>query len=578
MTDSALHRHGILRVYVHGLVRKPIALIAFLVIVVVSLAVALAPLIAPYGPLTEHLDALLQGPSLAHPLGTDSLGRDILSRLLYGGQPTLLGVLIAIVIFLVSGLTLGILAGYLGGVTDRVVTVVSDLLMAMPGIVLVLAVLAIFSQSLVASMLTLGFLSSGSLIRIVRSSVLSLREELFVSAAVVSGLSRTRVMFRHILPGLFGPVIVQVSLFGGAALGVQTGLGFLGLATVPPAPSWGGMVGEASSDIAQDPFFLVITGGTIAIMTLAFVLLGDGIRDLNAEAKKGPGPRPSRLRSRPSVREPAVAASGESSGRALLHVEDYCVSFETEDREVEVLKSVSFDLYRGEILGLVGESGSGKTVTALSILGLLPPNGRVTGGVAELDGVSLLDLAPDALRRIRGRRIGLVSQEPMVSLDPLFTVGSQLCEVLRTVAGLSRREAKARSEALLARVHLPEPRGLLSRYPHELSGGMIQRVVIALALAGEPELLIADEPTTALDVTVQAEILDLLRDLSRESGMAVIFVTHDLGVVADICDRAVVMSEGRIVESAGIEDLFYRPEDEYTRMLLSSTPNLVSAR
>ena len=259
---------------------------------------------------------------------------------------------------------------------------------------------------------------------------------------------------------------------------------------------------------------------------------------------------------------------------------DYSIAFGTPDGVSTVVEGVDFDVREGEIFGLVGESGSGKTVTALSLLGLLPDNGAVTSGYAELAGERISPASPAVQHRIRGREIGLVSQEPMVALDPHYTIGSQLSEVIRTIGdvGRDRKAVKARAVELLTDVRLPNPEEVLRQYPFELSGGMIQRVVIAIALAGSPRLLLADEPTTALDVTVQAGILDLLRSLRDERGMAVILVTHDLGVVADVCDRAIVMQKGRVVEEGPIDDIFYAPQHPYTVSLLESTPNIVSVR
>jgi peptide/nickel transport system permease protein len=561
---------------------KPLAALSLAVLALVTIAVVLAPLIAPYDPLAQDLYAILQGPSATHPLGTDALGRDVLSRLLHGGQPALGGVATALAIYLVTGVVLGIVAGYLGGLVDRTVSAVVDILMALPSIVIVMAVLAIFNQSLTASMITFGFLAAGNLIRVIRGVCLTVREELYVSAALVSGLGHGRIMFRHVLPAIMGPLVVQASFFGGIALSLQTGLGYLGLGTIPPAPSWGGMVGEAATVMAQSGYLLFITGGIIALMKLAFGLLGDGLRDMNAEKKKGGSTsRPKATRSaraaanaRPPVRTTPAPASGAQIPGALLEVRDYTIGFSTNAGAVTVVDSISFTLGKSEILGLVGESGSGKTVTALSLLGLLPPNGRVTAGGAWLDGNSIVNLTEKNYRPIRGRRIGLVSQEPMVALDPLFTIGDQLGEVLRHLGAGPSAGVKARTLELLRSVRLPNPEEVVKKYPHELSGGMIQRVVIAMALAGDPDILIADEPTTALDVTVQAGILDLLRDLRDKHGLAILLVTHDLGVVADLCDRAIVMSKGRIVEAAEIDDLFYAPQHEYTRKLIDSTPSL----
>jgi peptide/nickel transport system permease protein len=553
---------------------RPVPAVALLLIVLVTAAVVAAPLLAPHPPLKQDLLHAFAGPSGDHPLGTDALGRDVLSRLLYGGRPALGGVAVAVVVFSFVGLVLGVLSGYLRGWTDKVIVGVLDVMLSVPGIILILAVLAIFDQSIVAAMLVLGFFAAANLARIVRSACIALREELFVDAARVSGLSAFRVMTRHIFPSLVGLLLVQMALFSGIALGVQTGLGFLGLGTPPPHPSWGGMVGEASQVIQQHPSFLLITGGVIGVMAIAFGLLGDGLRDLDADRKRSVGGSGAAARPAP-VPVPAADAR-PADPTALLTVEDYSIAFGTATGPRTVVDSISFTVRPGEIFGLVGESGSGKTVTALSLLGLLPENGAVIGGTAWLGERRISPASEQELRQIRGREIGLVSQEPMVALDPHFSIGAQLSEVVRAIGDVDGGKAAVRARAveLLASVHLPDPEALLSRYPHELSGGMIQRVVIALALAGDPRLLIADEPTTALDVTVQAGILDLLRTLRDERGMGVILVTHDLGVVADICDRAIVMQSGRIVEEGPLESIFYAPQDSYTARLIASTPNI----
>jgi peptide/nickel transport system permease protein len=564
--SAAPARHGATRRFL----RKPVAVAAVVVIALVVLAVLGAGLICPAGPLHQDLDHPLAGPGGGHLLGTDELGRDLLARLLYGGRPALAAVAIAALVFLASGIVLGVLAGYFGGKVDRAIGVVTDALMSIPGIVIVLAVLAIFNQRMSIAMAVFGLLSSATLIRVVRARCLSVREEEFVAAARIFGLSDLRIMTRHITPGLRGPIIVQTSLFCGAALSVQTGLGFLGLGSLPPAPSWGGMVSEAAQVMGRSSWMLVVTGGVIAVMIVALGLLGDGVRDATAEVRTSGVSLRAQRRSARADDGSAVPAPG-----LALEVRDYTVGFVDDTGTREVVRRVSFQVSRGEIVALVGESGSGKTVTALSILGLLPATARVLGGQVWLGGEAIAGLDEAGYQRIRGRRIGLVSQEPMVALDPMFSVGAQLGEVLRFAADVPRAALREESLRLLRQVRLPDPENVLALYPHQLSGGMAQRVVIAIALAGRPELLIADEPTTALDVTVQAEILDLLRQLSVELEMGVLFVTHDLAVVADLCSAAVVMSQGEIVECGAVEQLFAEARHEYTRKLLASTPNIL---
>jgi oligopeptide/dipeptide ABC transporter ATP-binding protein len=259
----------------------------------------------------------------------------------------------------------------------------------------------------------------------------------------------------------------------------------------------------------------------------------------------------------------------------LLEVEDLAVSFRTDRGEVEALSGVSLGLDEGEVVGVVGESGCGKSLTALAIMGLVPtPPGRITRGRITFAGRDLRELDEAAMTRIRGEQIAMIFQEPMSALNPVFTVGEQVAEVLRVHQGLGRAAARERAAGLLARVGIPDPGRRLAQYPHELSGGLRQRIMIAAALACRPKLLIADEPTTALDVTIQAQILALLADLQREFGMATMLITHDLGVVAQVVRRVVVMYAGKVVEQGPVEAVFERPSHPYTAALMRSIPAL----
>jgi peptide/nickel transport system ATP-binding protein len=265
-----------------------------------------------------------------------------------------------------------------------------------------------------------------------------------------------------------------------------------------------------------------------------------------------------------------------SENGALLSVSDVTVSFETDDGPVHAVDRVSFDLERGEVLAIVGESGCGKSVTAMSLLGLLPDTASVEGR-AQFGGVDLIGASEGELRRIRGREISFVFQDPMTSLNPVFTVERQVGEVLRRHLGLSRAEARERVVELLEMVGIPSPAQRVDEYPHQLSGGMCQRVMIAMAIACEPKVLIADEPTTALDVTIQAAVLDVLRELRERLGMAILIITHDLGVVADVADRVVIMYAGQKVEEAPVHELFANPQHPYTMGLLGAVPSPVES-
>ena len=554
--------------------RKPLGVISAAYLLLLTLACVLAPVIAPYQPLAQDLSHVEAGPSAAHLLGTDELGRDVLSRLLHGGQVTLLGVVECVAVVLLISLPVGLAAGYLGGWVDRGASTVVDLMLSVPTLVVALAVLAVFGSSMTAAMITIGVLGSAGVIRVVRSAVLSVREELYVAAARTSGVTELRIVGRHVLPRIAGPVIVQTSLFAAVALALQTGLAFLGLGIQLPAPSWGGMVGEASNLIDQDAWLLVPSGGVIALTILAFGLLGDAVRDATVEGWSGTAPARAAAATRTRTRQAEVSppAAGVPSEAGVLAVQGLTVEFDGPGGPVTVVDGVSFTLRRGEVLGIVGESGCGKSVTALSLPGLLPETGRISSGRVMLDGRDLAAMSERELAGIRGSQIAMVFQEPMASLDPSFRVGAQVAEAIRAHEKISRRQARERVLKLFDQVRLPDPAEVFRRYPHELSGGMAQRVCIAQALAASPRVLIADEPTTALDVTVQAEILALLRSLQAETDLSVILVTHDWGVVADICDRAVVMYAGQVVEQSPVGSLFHDPHHPYTLGLQECNP------
>jgi len=277
--------------------------------------------------------------------------------------------------------------------------------------------------------------------------------------------------------------------------------------------------------------------------------------------------------------QPADRASSRSAqpGEPVLTVENLTVEFLTDVGWSTVVEDVSFHVGAGETLGIVGESGSGKTVTSMAVMGLVPqPPGRIRSGQIRLEGMDLLGLSSRQLEDVRGDRVSMIFQEPMTSLNPAYTVGDQIAETMRRHLGLSRKESKVRAVEMLSRVHIPNAQRRAKAYPHEFSGGMRQRVMIAMALCCEPTLLIADEPTTALDVTVQAQVLALIREIQTDMGMSILFITHDLGVVADVCDRVVVMYAGQVVEHAPAEELFHTPSHPYTDGLLRSMPAMAA--
>jgi peptide/nickel transport system permease protein len=551
----------------------PIACIAWLVLLLV-LALA-APYIAPYDPHQPAIKSRLEGPSLAHLLGTDDLGRDTLSRLIFGARTALLASFESVAIGLAAGVSIGLLVGYLGGWYDRVAMRLADVMQSIPALLLALALIGVLGKGLGNAMVAVGVIFAVSFLRITRAVVLAEREQLYVDAARVLGLRMPAILLGQILPNVAPPLIVQASISLGTALLIEAMLSFLGVGAESTEVSWGAMLDTARQFQGQQPMLPIFPGLAITFSVLAFNLLGDALRDATQPAAAGmtgsqPAPRPAGTR---AGRVNGSGADAPADPDTLLDVSDLTVRADLGGgREAELLSAVSFQLRRGETLGLVGESGCGKSITATAVIGLLPLGVRVAAGSVRLAGADLVGLREDQLRHVRGRRIGMVFQEPMAALSPVHTIGRQISDAVRAHSGLGARAAMARAAELLALVGVPDPQRRLADYPHQFSGGMAQRVVIAAALACEPELLIADEPTTALDVTIQAQVLDLLMDLRQRLSMAVLLITHDLGVVADACDRVAVMYAGEVVEVGGVQATFARPRHPYTAALLAAMP------
>ncbi|MGW4909111.1 dipeptide/oligopeptide/nickel ABC transporter permease/ATP-binding protein [Streptomyces sp. NPDC004270] len=565
---AASGRAGLLR----RLLRSPVAVTCLVLLALISLAGLFAPLLTSQDPAHTSLTDSLAPMSGNHPLGGDGVGRDVLARLLYGTRTSLLGALLAVAVALVIGVPAGLVAGYYRKWFDAVSSWLANLLMAVPAIIVLLVVMSAVGQNTYIAMAVFGVLMSPGVFRLIRASVISVREELYVDAARVSGLADPRIIRRHILPVVQAPTIIQAAQMLGLGIVIQSGLEFLGLGSATQA-SWGSMLNDAFANIYTKPVLMVWPGVALAVTVAAFGLLGNALRDaLDGSAVKARRPRGAAARKQVVEKKaPPGTAETSEAGDALLVLEGLKVSYPTADGEKTVVDGVSLTVSRGEVLGLVGESGSGKSQTAFAVLGLLPREARVSSGRLVFDGKELGGLGRTEMNRYRGRRIAYVPQEPMSNLDPSFRIGSQLVEPVRRHLGLSAAEARAKTLGLLERVGIADPERVFNSYPHQISGGMAQRVLIAGAVSCEPDLLIADEPTTALDVTVQAEVLDLIRSLQRERNMGVILVTHDFGVVADICDRVTVMQTGAVVESAPVRQLFAEPRHPYTRMLLAST-------
>ena len=559
--------------------RWAMAGLIFLLIVIV--AAIFAPWVAPHAPDAQDINAVNAGPSAAHWLGTDDLGRDILSRLIWGARISLRAAFEIVGLAAVFAIPLGLIAGFFRGPVDTVIMRTMDALFSFPPLILALTVAALLGADVNDAAIAIAIVFIPGFVRLLRGEVIAVREEAYIESARSLGATSKRLIGRHVLPNVASPIIIQLALALGFALLAEAGLSFLGIGEQPPIPSWGGMLQEGFQFINSSPWALIFPGLAIMLSVLAFNLVADGLRDsLGRERPAGSSPVAGEREGRrlslgrfAAASRPAPPAV-ESAGAALLEVEHLRVEFLTRGGWLSVMEDASFSVQRGQTLGLVGESGSGKTVSALAVMGLLPAKVSRLSGSIRFEGQELTSISPAKLRQLRGNEMAMIFHEPMTSLNPAYTVGNQIAEQVRTHLDISRADAWKVAVQALDRVEIPQAGVRAQDYPHAFSGGMRQRVMIAMALSCSPKLLIADEPTTALDVTTQAQIIDLLHGLQREEDMAMIFVTHDLGVIADVADDVVVMYAGQIAEQAAAAQLFVRPRHPYTEALLDSIPQL----
>jgi peptide/nickel transport system permease protein len=561
------------RARLRRVLRRKAAVAGLVGALAVVLVAVFAEQLTRHDPLQQDIENILAPPvwaggSADHPLGTDPLGRDVASRLAFGARTSLQISVAAALLGAVLGLISGSIAGFFRGWTDAVTMRLGDIQLAFPFVLLAIAVLGVIpDRKPIHLILVLGIPSWIIYARVVRSRVLAERDKDYVVAARALGARGPRILIRYVLPSVWQilPVIVMLDLAFLVIL--ESTLSFLGIGITPPTPSWGSILADGRQYMVLTPWLAILPGLAITFTVLSINLAADGLADvLDPRLAKGTFRRQLLPQPRQSLPENA------DGGTPLLRVRDLRVDFPLADRVVHAVRGVSFDLERGQTLGIVGESGSGKTVTALSIIQLLDAPGRVTGGAIVFDGCDVTRTSNREMSVLRGRRIGMIFQNPASSLNPVLTIGFQFAETLREQLGLTAAQARDRADEALRDVGIGDPQRVLRRYPFQLSGGMNQRAMIAMATACEPDLLIADEPTTALDVTTQAQILEQLREITRRSQTSLLLITHDLTLVAEYADQVLVMYAGEGCEAGPVAEVVSSPKHPYTQGLLSALP------
>jgi peptide/nickel transport system permease protein len=563
------------RALTRALLERPGALAGIIGFVLIALIAVLAPLVAPHDPLVQNLGDNLKPPmweeggTTTYPLGTDPLGRDLLSRLIFGARYSLMISVTAVLLGSALGFAIGLVSGFFGGGVDTVLMRLGDIQLAFPFVLFAIAVLAVSPERTPWHLILVLSISSWIIYaRVVRSRVLSEREKDYAAAARALGASRWRVLFRYIVPNVWLSVPLIALLDLGFLVIVESLLSFISLGLSPPTPSWGSILSDGRQYMMITPWMAIFPGLAIVATVLSVSLAADGLADV-FDPKLVHG-KFRRLPLPPHPKPAADAQRGGAGEEPVLCVRNLTTVFPTRDGEIEAVRDVSFDLAPGQVLGIVGESGSGKSTLGLSIIQLLDAPGRVTGGEIWFQGRDLTRVSNPAMSSIRGAKIGMIFQDPGASLNPVRTVGTQLQETLRQHRSLRPAAAREAARQALAAVHIADPDRVLRAYPFQISGGMQQRVMIALAMASQPVLLILDEPTSALDVTTQAQLLDELAGLRQRFGTSMIFISHDIALLSEIAETILVMYAGQVCEHGPRDQVIEAPQHPYTQALLNA--------
>lgn len=588
ITDAASQPGVKLRRFAH--LKLSTKLAALFMILLIGVAV-LAPIISPHDPLAITTSYL--SPNANNLFGTDNLGRDVMSRVFYGARYSLTIGLLAIAFALILGALIGAIAAVSRSWISEIIMRVVDIFMSVPGIALAAVFVSILGQSMFGIIIAIGILYVPQITRVVRANIISEYGQDYVRAVIVSGARAPWILLKHVTRNIAAPVMVFTTLSVADAIVFEASLSFINLGFPEPTPTWGNTLSSAKQGVIFGYWWQALYPGlAIMITVLSLNILSEGITDAIVSAPSAPMVKSSvdaakarkedllltdpvaayaaqhdtlvnslaQLKEAEAQRTDRFIPRGPESGEPVIEVKDLCISFPRHG-DVNVVDHVSFYVRPGETMGLVGESGCGKSITSLAIMGLLDKRATISGEI-NFHGKNLVDISPKEHNALRGHEIAMIYQDALSSLNPSMLIKNQMAQ-------LTNRGGKRTAEELLELVGL-DPKRVLESYPHELSGGQRQRVLIAMALTRDPKLVIADEPTTALDVTVQRQVIDLLNDLREKLGFAMIFVSHDLALVAKVAHKITVMYAGQVVEQGSTQEILTDPRHEYTRGLLGS--------
>jgi len=558
--------------------RNPMGIAAATMLSIVILLAIFAPIIWGEQADTINTDVISQGPSLEHLLGTDALGRDLLARVLVATRLSLMLALVASVLGVSLGIVCGTIPWLLGRRLGGWATAVINISVAFPSLLLALYFAVIFGVGIGGAVGAVGLATVPTFARLTQTLIAGIQERDFIAAARVSGIKKPVILARHILPNIGEPLAISATISSGNALLAFAGLSFLGLGVQAPEYDWGVLLNQGLSSIYIYPSNALAPGLAIVIAGLALNLLGEVIAKnvgLNsALSAASPISAVSRAVQKRNDKLSAARAEKQSTPDSpVLEVENLTVTVPSPAGRVDAVRGITFSIAPGEAIGVVGESGSGKSLTALAIARLLENPVNSDADTLRLLGHDLLAQDDGSRAKLLGLNFGFVFQDPTSSFNPTIRIGKQLSEGVKKHEGLDRAEAKSRVVERLSEVRIPSPEQRAHQYPHEFSGGMRQRAMIAMAMMGEPAIIVADEPTTALDVTVQKQILELLQSIRNNKNVSILLISHDLAVVAQLCERVLVMYAGRIVEDLPSSELRTGARHPYTRALLAAMPD-----